>query len=166
MQRAPKTSGLTAEALAEQLEIGLATIYRWAEAGCPHKTRGDRKVFDLAEVNAWHKARRGDAPMGKVGKPSAVDAAPSDLKERLAIEQLRKLTAQASRIELELEIKRGLYLPAAEVEQGRIARISAVKAKLLALPARLGSRCANRDAVTLEREADDEVRRALEEFAR
>jgi hypothetical protein len=91
--------------------------------------------------------------------------APAALKERIALATLRKIVAQAERAEHDLAVRRGLYLSAADVEAGRLARIGYVRAALLALPARLGQRCAQSDAVAIEREADEEVRKMLEYFA-
>ena len=139
---------------------------RWVRAGCPHERDGTQIFVSLKAVRDWHEARRGTPdPVGK-GKPSVLETAPAEVKERIAIATLRKLVAQAERVELDLAARRGQFLPRADVDQGRLARIAYVRSALLALPARLGTRCADRSAVEIEREADEEVRKVLEEFSR
>lgn len=178
----PKVARLTTMALAKHLKVSRETITAWNRKGLPRSKERTadgktRSLYDPAEVQKWleeqgsarandMRGAAGDSeeapPVGESSPPETL----AQLKIDLALAELRRRRADAEKREHALAVTRGLYLPAAEVEQGRIARISAVKAKLLALPARLGSRCANRDAVALEREADDEVRRVLEEFAK
>lgn len=164
--RVTSTSPLGVGDLARALEINEDTVRRWVRAGAPHtRDKRGRYQFELGAVRDWHTSRRGDAAPGKMGRPSAVDGAPEDVREQIAIATLRRLTAQAEKIEHALSVTRGQYLSAAEVEAGRLARIAACKAGLLALPARMGARCANRGPLEVEQFAREEVERLLGEFA-
>lgn len=163
--RAPKKPVPIAEAV-NLLGASDSTIRRWVREGCPHERVGTQIMLDLKAVRDWHTERRGTPDVTGRGRPSVLDTAPENVKEAIAVATLRKLVAQAERVEHDLAEKRGQVLPRAEVETGRLARIAFVRAGLLALPARLAQRCAGRDAVEVEREADEEVRKLLEGFSR
>lgn len=155
------TTGLSPADVAAMLEISEDTVYRWARAGAPHEKRAGKLVFDLKAVRDWHVARRGGDEPGKMGRPSAVDSAPADVKERIALATLRKTVASAERIEFELAVKREEFVKAAEVEAASVRRLALVKAVLLAIPARASARCANRTALEVEAFVREEVEGAL-----
>lgn len=170
--RAKPNALVPIEDLAKSLDVSEETIRKWLRADCPHQ-RGklpgsghERILFDLQAVRDWHKARRGDAQPGKMGRPSAADSAPADVKEATAVANLRKLVAQAERYEHRLAIDRGQFLPAAEVQAGRIARVQAIAQGLASLPARVSVRAGNRDPREVEMIVKEEVDRLREEFAR
>lgn len=165
MPKATKQIGL--EAVCKKLGIVEMTIRRWVKVGCPHEraapdwTGKERLVFDLKAVRDWHAARRGAAEPGKMGRPSAMDGAPSDIREAQAVAILRKTVAQAERYEHEMGVRRKLHLPAADVESASVRRLALLKAVLLAIPARAGARCANRSALEVEAFVREEVEGAL-----
>lgn len=139
------------------------TIRRWTRAGCPFTREGTRLQFDPAAVKAWLD-ERGKKP-GQRGRPAAIDGAPSDVKESLALAKLRKELALAERAELDVAERKGELMPRAEVEQATVARILEVRAALLGLAARVTPRVVGQDGATVHGIVDEEARRICEGFA-
>lgn len=152
---------MSVDEVARSLEISEETVNRWVRHGCPHEKRSGKTALDLKAVRDWHAARRGDAKPGAMGRPSAIDSAPADVKEQIALATLRKLVASAERLEFELAVKREEFVRAADVESASVRRLSLLKAVLLAIPARAGARCANRSGLEVEAFVREEVEGAL-----
>lgn len=177
-----KVTTLSTLELSKFLRVTRETIQAWNRKGIPReRKRGDdgktRSFYDLARVRLWLEEqgsqRAKDIPAGL--EPATADNATAvaesaleslaALKVKLALAELRRRTADAARREHELSVRRGLFLDAADVEQGRLRRIAACKSGLLALPAKLGARCANRDSREVEQYAREEVEALLRAFA-
>lgn len=175
----PPPPRLTMADLRKHLRVSRESIQAWIRKGMPRertKTADGkvRSLFDPAAVEKWltdqGSPRAKDmAGAGVSSSESASSESPVDslarLKIDLALAELRRRRGQAEKIEHALSVTRGQYLSAAEVEAGRLARIAACKAGLLALPARMGARCANRGPLEVEQFAREEVERLLGEFA-
>lgn len=168
--RATKSARSPLVSLADMAKLcstPIDTVRKWPSQGCPLERRvvngTARPMFNPTAVKEWLAARGG--VKGR-GRPSALDGAAGDVKERLALAELRKKLAQAERAEMDLAARKGKLLDAGEVEQGRLARIAIAKATLLSLPARVAPVLEGRGAREIEAELDAEMRRVLEEFSR
>lgn len=180
----------TIEAAAKALDVNPCTLRRWRQRGAPIG-RGGRgaAVVDLEALRAWAVREGLDGSMGRpfgaLTDPSRqppaatpeeevraqVEAefpsAPAELKEALARAELRKREADASLKELELSRRRGELLDAAEVERGRVQRVTIVVRGLEALAHRLARDLAPLstqdpvDVVRLVQVAVDEQRQAF-----
>jgi hypothetical protein len=79
-------------------------------------------------------------------------------------ERTRLAAARAAKLELERAILAGRYVRRADVERGRVARVVAVRARLLALPL-LAGELAGLAAGEIETRLTREVETMLAEFA-
>jgi phage terminase Nu1 subunit (DNA packaging protein) len=112
---------VSATEMARLSGVTLSAVTNWKAEGCPHAvdSRG-RVVYVPADVTNWRieRAERSQAPLDK-------DA-----------EQVRKLKAEADRVELEVAKVRGELLPAAAFEQALAEEHDEVRAALVSLPSR------------------------------
>ena len=141
----------TKSEIARHLRVDPASINRWAKRGMP--------VYDLELAVAWHgtyiRTRRGR----KAAAAPAVDPA-GDPAARTWRERLDKAAAQ--RAELALARERGEFFPKADVLSTWQRRFSDVRARLLAIPNKVGGRTsakALRDEVLLA--VEEEIYEAL-----
>ena len=104
--------------------VSLPTISNWVKQGCPfeHKGRlGKEWIFNTAKVARW---REDKAAANAIG-----DVASLDIDEV----KLRKLAAEASLAELELEKQRGLVVPIADVTEVWAKELSVTRARILSI---------------------------------
>ena len=80
--------------------------------------------------------------------------------------RLRKESAMARNWELRNQQLEGDLVPIADVERGRVERVSMVRNRLLGLPASVAPRLAGMDAAKIEGELDLEIQSILEAFSR
>lgn len=121
--KADQPAGLVTRAvLAAALGVSPNRINKWVADGCPVAVKGVRghsAYYDLDAVKGWVNAR---------ARPNGDEAI------SLAAAKARQATAQAVRYETENLVRAGELLERSKVvEEGR-AVLSALKAKLLALP--------------------------------
>ena len=112
---------LTGAALAAWFGVARQTVSDWKAAGCPfHPGKNGAPTYLPAEVWAWRESAR------------EREAAPLDKDA----EQVRKLKAEADRVELEVAKVRGELLPASAFEQALAEEHDEVRAALVSLPSR------------------------------
>lgn len=155
--RGARAKPLKRRVLAERLGVHPMTVTKWEQDGLPIAHRGRRgkpSLYDEAACRAWLEARE-----------TASDGAPVDL----ARERARKERAQALLTEQTYATRAETLLPAEDVDRLWSTELTAVRAKLLALPQGYADRLAR--AVTLrgvagaEAAIKDMVDEALTEFA-
>lgn len=111
--------------------LGISEQALWKavnERGCPVKSRGGRgkeTLYDWREILAWR----------------IEDLQPDDLD--LNRERARLAKAQADKTEQDLAVRRGELLPVGAVLQQWSDVLSAVRAKLLSMPSKLGPQLVN-----------------------
>jgi phage terminase Nu1 subunit (DNA packaging protein) len=125
---------LTGAALAAWFGVARQTVSDWKAAGCPfHPGKNGAPTYLPAEVWAWRESarERESAPLDK-------DA-----------EQVRKLKAEADRVELEVAKVRGELLPAAAFEQALAEEHDEIRAALVSLPSRFARLVVERTGCTM-----------------
>lgn len=138
------------------------TLWRYRNEGMPHVPMARGQYFySLEKVRTWMTVH---GKTGVQGRPKKGDL-PEELKKELTEVRIQKERVLVAKHQHLLDRAQGLVLTKQEVEEGRLARVAAVKAGLLALPGKLSQRLAMRDAVAIQRELEDEVRSLLHAFA-
>jgi hypothetical protein len=114
----------TQHELADELGLDRRSIIRWTrEGGAPRKVKGK---YDVAAWRTW---------MADSGKASSTPSEPpSPMKSEL---ELRKLTAQCERLELENNIRMGLYHTNDDCKLWVGKAMTAVRTVLLSIPAKM-----------------------------
>ncbi len=117
--------------LAETFGVALSTVDLWVSQRMPCVSRPERRggtgyQIDLSAVLEWHRERERQNALGEIAKVDEQEA------------RRRKLAAEASLAELELQVKQGLVAPIAEAEKAWAAMVAACRAKLLSLGNKLG----------------------------
>jgi len=115
---------LTRRELAKALDKHMMTVTKWERDGLPVARRGRKgkpSLYREADVRAWVAAREDAAARG-----TTVD---------VAAERARKERAQATLAEQSYAMRARLLLPADEVDRIWSAETTAVRNKLLAVPA-------------------------------
>jgi len=109
------------------LDVRPAAVRDWVQLGCPYiqaGTRGRSYIFDLADVVNWRLERAGKK--GRGGRPANMTEAKN-----------RKEAAAAEKAELEVARLRGEVVPVADVVKIVDDEYSRVRARVLAMPAKL-----------------------------
>lgn len=169
---------ITRRDLAMDLGLHPVTLATWEKMGLqvlPRRRigRNSEVVYDLIHVRQWmtEKGREGrtrvlgDEKRGKLGQdPDSFSKPEADL--HLVLQKIRSQRANADRVELEVQLRRGQLLEREDVEEGRAERIAAVKAVMFSMPAKVAPEILGRDQRTVQRVLEEWARRACEEFAR
>lgn len=134
--------------LAEKWNCHQSTIDRYLIEGMPFLTKGNRRdglsTFDLEACTEWRNAKLG------------LQEGHED--ETMQQARLRKLQAEASLAELELEQQKGTVVAVEDVAQELANVFSTVKTRLLALSAKLPGLVIG---MTTEREMQDVIDREI-----
>jgi len=146
--------------LGEAAEItgkSIAGLRIWIRNGMPVVARGDRVTpwrIDIAEVIRW---REEQAAANAVGDTSDADI--DELKRR-------KLAAEAAMAEIDLALRRGDALAAADVGKAWADMVAAFRAKVLGIPAKLApALVAETDLILTRSMLEDVLHEALRELA-
>jgi len=144
--------------LAGLLGVTRQTVDRWLKSGCPFversdPSRGRQWKLSLPQVVEWRERRAVEAAIGDTQKLDIDEA------------RRRKTAAEAALAELELARQRGEVVPISVVQSVVADQLSACRAKLLAIPSKMGAIVApvadTRECVALleaaQREALDEL---------
>lgn len=150
---------VTRKELAAEFGCNLRTVARWLDDGMPVAQRGvggRASLYNLAECRRWVAARN-------------AAAAPRNGTTDVAIERARKERAQAIESEQRVALRAGQLLDREETEKAWAAEVTAVRTKLLSLPAALSDQL-QRVAVTdgapgVEAVLDEAIRGVLRELA-
>lgn len=171
---------------AGEVRIDLEEVREWAEANgrkieppaakpeprSPRKAKAAKKAKASPPPRPKREPRPAPKPEPEV--PEAPPAAPAPKPRKAPLEVLpgtlaaakrRRELAQAEKVEFELAVKRGEFLPKAEVEAGRLRRIEIVKAGLKGLAGRLAGRLVGLDERQIYKVIMDEVDELLLAFA-
>ena len=116
----------------------------------------DWKTITLDEWRLFYIARLRDAAAGRATSEGF----------GLADERARLAHHRANLIAHDEEVRRGSLLPLEDVRRKWEELFASARARLLSLPPRLASACANREAVEVETTARDIVNEALTELSR
>lgn len=133
--------------VAQALGVDKRTIERWAGQGMPVTSEGN---YDLMDIKAWRMTRQRYKNLGETEK------------DKWDIEY-RKNKALLMKIEYEKTV--GQFISREEVEEGRIARIIAVKRSFLALPTRLAGVLAMKEPREIESILYESICEIIDEFA-
>jgi phage terminase Nu1 subunit (DNA packaging protein) len=141
--------------LADVFGISERTLTEDIKAGMPIQTRaahrGQSHEFDTADVFAWQMAKA----LSRAGGAGELDRNQ---------EQARLFKFQASRQELALQRKQADLIPGAVVEKVWSGMTTAARARLLALPSRLGAECALQPFPIIASRAEELIFEALAEI--
>lgn len=142
----------TAKAAATYCGASERTVYSWVEKGM---TRTPEGYYIKAVLDEWKEAG------GRPGSGMLFDA-----KDRKETADADYKTIKAKLIAIELAVAEGKFLPAEEVEAGRVARIQAVKRALLGLGRRLAPQLSSiSEPRLIEATVNDVVRQIITGFA-
>lgn len=111
---------------AEMLGLSVVTFDNWTRKGLAFTKQGREVLFNLADVVRFIEAEA--TARATANNPVTVDIEQS---------KARKLAAEASLAEMELQQKRGELVPIAEVARTVGEEYAAVRAKLLAIPSKV-----------------------------
>lgn len=153
VDRGALPSVVSAAILADLVGISSRRVNQLAQVG-PMVRRGDG--FDLAE-----SLRNYCASLRRDAHGRSVNSAPSTDKERL-------VAAQADLAEAKAAEKRGELVPAAQVERAWASILRDLRARMLAVPSRVGSRLPSltaHDIATIGREIADALTETAQEGA-
>ena len=150
---------MTRKQLAVDLGCDVRTTFKWEDEGMPVAQRGAGRrgsLYDLAACRRWVAARNAAAAQ----RPGATE---------LATERARKERAQAIESEQRVALRAGQLLNRDDVEKAWASEVTAVRTKLLGLPAALADQL-QRVAVTdgapgVESVLDEAIRGVLREFS-
>lgn len=139
-----KTQGLAAR----YVDKSTRTIRRWVKEGM---TRTEDGYYWKALLDHY-KTNEGSEPTEAKKKGQTADADYKDAKARL--------------MQMELRVKEGELVPLAEIEQGRVRRILAVKRALLRMPRTLAPQLAKiRDERKVQKIINEQVKAIIEAFS-
>ena len=161
---------------ARRLGLSERSLWRYLKEGCPGTVISkDEAYLSADEVSAWMRSR---GLTGRPGPPSLeapgprIDGVPGpgqvsvgDVREDLLRARLDKERDLVDKHRHFLEVAKGEVVSRDQVRRERLARIAAVKAKLLALPDKLAGRLAHRPPEEVHRELRREMLEVLSEFA-
>lgn len=124
---------LTTGEVAEIFGVTPGTVTNWKADGCPYRTRDGRPAYVLRQVIEWRVEQ------------ARLSSAPPDMKA----EQLRKLKAEADRVELEVAEARGDLVPLADFDTALASEHEAMRAALTSLPSKFSRLVADRTGCTM-----------------
>ena len=124
---------LTAGELADAFKVTTAAVTKWKSEGCPCRIQSGRPVYVLAEVADWRVSRAKES------------ARPLDKDE----EQVRKLKAEADRVELEVAKVRGELVPVAEFTKALASAQDDTRAAMTSLPSKHARLVVDRTGCTM-----------------
>ena len=143
--------------VAEFFGKSLPTIDRWVKLGCPVVQRGGRGrewQFDSAAVHDWHVQWKLAQAQGSIDQ--------SDLEEL----RRRKLLAETTLLEAELETNLRKLAPVAHMRRAMASMGALVQQKMLMLPFRLESQLVGEtDSRRVRAVLEAEIRQALNDAA-
>jgi len=159
---------LTTAGILAKYDIAKGTLLLWKKKGFPVAVQGGsgpgaKSEFDPAACDEWIRVHgRGLLSQGgDIENPQT--KADADLA--LTIQKIRSARSRADMADLEKRVRAGELLEAAEVERGRVDRITVLKAGLLALRDRIAPAAAHREEVEVAAIVEREVLALLEEFS-
>jgi phage terminase Nu1 subunit (DNA packaging protein) len=127
-------SPLTGAALAAWFGVARQTVSDWKAAGCPfHPGKNGAPTYLPAEVWAWRESAR-----ERESIPLDKDA-----------EQVRKLKAEADRVELEVAKVRGELVPVAEFTKALASAQDDTRAAMTSLPSKHARLVVDRTGCTM-----------------
>ena len=139
------------------------------QPGAPSGKAADVSALAGANGNGQNSGAAATAAGGERGNDDGLEIDPSELDQLGPMwrAKLRQIITRTARDQLELSIRSGRYIAREDVDRSNVARVAAVRARLLELPKRIrpllgGLR--NADAVTVR--IEDEIVDMLAEFAR
>lgn len=147
IEEPPKQLGIvdTGEQVASAFNVSIRTVERWKKDGMPRLPDGK---FSLIDIQNWRSIRENKTK--------------EDITQRWDEEDAKW---RAKRRELEYKKALGEYVSLKEVEKGRIARILAVKKRLLSIPKRLTPQLVGLDIREIESLLRDQMNHVIDEFA-
>lgn len=142
---------LTGVKLAGIYRLTTSAISAWhVKDGCPRNADGS---YDLSVVIGWREGRI----------QAAADRAAEAGSGSVALERWR--VARAAQEEIRLAAMTGEYLPRAEVEEGRVARVLTLKRAMLGLPRAVAPVLAGMEPREIQAYLTDRIRAMIGEFA-
>ena len=133
--------------VAQALGVDKRTVERWAGLGMPVTSEGN---YDLMDIKAWRMTRQRYRNLAETEK------------DKWDIEYRKN---KALLMQIEYEKIAGQLISREEVEEGRIARIIAVKRSFLALPTRLAGVLAMKEPQEIESILYEAIVEIMDEFA-
>lgn len=145
---------LNKQELLEILNISRSSLNNYIAEGLPVAIRGKQgraSQYKLEDVQAWLASKNKQSP---------------EATEDMTAARLRKLQAEASLAELELQKERGELIEIAEVAKQLADAFARVRAKLLTIPTKTsGLVYASDSQREVQKLLDDAVREVLEELS-
>lgn len=145
--------------MAEICGVSVVTIDNWVRDGAPFVRRPVRKgvgqwEFSPGAVVQWRIDRERQSALGDLAQVDEMEA------------RRRKLAAEASLAELELQKANGAAVAIADQEKIWVQMVGAARAKLLSIPTKLGPSLAiEADAVVCQALVDGAITEALTELS-
>jgi len=133
----------TMEEVARVMEVTYRTVQRWKKDGMPTTSDG---YYDLAQIKAWHAAKNDKGTTREFWE-----------------EKIRRY--KATLLEIELKKATNELISREEVENGRVARVIAVKRAFLALPTVLAPKLAMKEPREIEAELYEAISEIIDEFS-
>ena len=126
--------------------------------------------WEIEKARAW-AARTLRPDRSKVWEsPEPLTVEPGNLealkKNPISLARLKLMIVRAEKLALEKAILSGDYLPKAEVQAGRVRRVHAAKAVLLAIPRILSRELVGLDSSAIEAKLEAAIREALLELSK
>lgn len=119
---------LTGTELATEMRVKTGTVSGWKADGCPWQEKGGRPMYVLHKVVDWRlaQARAATTPLDKEA------------------EQVRKLKAEADRVEIEVAQARGELVPVAEFDRVVAVEHEYLRTALVKMPSTFADMVAER----------------------
>jgi hypothetical protein len=150
--------------LAAALDVDPGTITRLlAREDWPVRNAPPWTIADVAVIQRWRQQELQEDRAALAHQPQTGKG--GKLRERKLAAEIRKITAQAEQAELKLAQDRGELLPRTEVEEGRLARIQAVRTQLEGI-GNLAPRLHGLSPAAIEDELEKWARGVCAEFER
>ena len=159
---------LTAKGLCAKYGIAGSTLKLWIGKGLPVAVkggsgRGARSEYDPTACDEW--VRQHGASLQSQGADLENPRTKAEADLALTLQKIRAARARADRDDLNLRVRRGELLEAAEVERGRVDRILVLKSGLLNLRDRVAPAAAHRDETEVAAIVEREVLGLLGQFS-
>ena len=139
--------------IATIFDVDEKAVYKWVtQNGCPTKTVGKSKKYDIREVIKWRNENTGSFIIDDEGKISSLP-----IKEQIYIYKRDELEAKSKLKDLEFKIKNGEYLPKEEVVANYTNGLAVFKKSLLNLANKVVSLISTHIPHEEHREIADEI---------